>query len=363
MTSAHDQDDLRVFYNECVSLAGNGVDTYLVAKGESVDRDGVHIIGVGMAPQSRVKRMTLFANRVYRTALSLDADIYHIHDPELLPYGKKLKKHGKKVIFDSHEDILNQMTDKTWIPSVIRPLVSKVFRSYATRSFKKCDALISVTPHITDELKKINPNTWLITNYPILLPVAAEKHSDGFSICFTGGISEQWSHKEIIDSIACLDGVTYSLCGFAEEKYLNALQESKGWDKVRYLGRVSHEEALKIQTDSDAGMTVLKPSGNTGYMTGTLGNTKIFEYMMAGIPVVCTDFVLWKEIIDKWHCGICVPPNDTATITASVRYLRDNPEEARQMGKNGRKAVETEYNWKTQEEQLLRLYHTLSESK
>ena len=91
MTSAHGPEDVRIFHKECVSLAKAGYDVYLVERGDSYEKNGVHIVGVGQPSGGRLSRMTSFAKKVYQAALALDADIYHFHDPELLPYGLKLK--------------------------------------------------------------------------------------------------------------------------------------------------------------------------------------------------------------------------------------------------------------------------------
>ena len=87
MTSAHDPEDIRIFCKECVSLKQAGYDVYLVTRGESYEKNGVHLVGVGYPKGGRLSRMTTFAKKVYDTALKIDADIYHFHDPELLPYG------------------------------------------------------------------------------------------------------------------------------------------------------------------------------------------------------------------------------------------------------------------------------------
>lgn len=94
-----------------------------------------------------------------------------------------------------------------------------------------------------------------------------------------------------------------------------------------------------------------------------MGNTKIFEEMMAGLPVVCTDFVLWQEFVDRWHCGICVDPEDPAAVTSAIQYLLTHPEEAKQMGENGRKAVKEEFNWGVEEKKLLALYEDILNKK
>ena len=123
MTSAHTQEDIRIFHKECVSLAQAGYETYLVSSGTKYEKNGVHMIGIGEPEQSRRKRMTQYTRKVYKAAKEVDADVYHFHDPELLPYGLKLKKNGKKVIFDSHEDVSAQIKDKTWIPKPIRKIL------------------------------------------------------------------------------------------------------------------------------------------------------------------------------------------------------------------------------------------------
>ena len=112
MTSAHQPGDTRIFQKECVSLAKAGYQVFLVQRGESGENSGVRIIGVGQPSGGRLTRMTSFARKVYEAALAVDADLYHLHDPELLPYGIKLKGRGKKVIFDSHELYAVQLRQK-----------------------------------------------------------------------------------------------------------------------------------------------------------------------------------------------------------------------------------------------------------
>lgn len=360
MTSAHDSYDVRIFYKECSSLARAGYDTYLVACGKSREENGVHVIGVGNAPTCRFSRMILFTKKIYENARSLDADIYHLHDPELIPYGKKLKKKGKKVILDCHEDTVEQVIEKEWIPKFARPLVSVCYQKFAFNAYKIFDGLISVTPHIVEKLKIANANTWLITNYPILKKFKKIKKSIGNNkLCFTGGIDTQWCHDKIIESITKIDDVCYILCGYGKKPFLDKLKQLSGWSKVQYWGMVPHEIALTLQQQANIGMAILKPSNNSGWITGTIGNTKLFEYMMAGLPVICTNFILWLDIIERYKCGICVKSDDVNAITDAIVYLISHPEEANQMGKNGRRAVEQEFNWETQEKKLLEFYWEL----
>ena len=96
---------------------------------------------------------------------------------------------------------------------------------------------------------------------------------------------------------------------------------------------------------------------------GTLGNNKLFETMLRGVPVVCTNYTLWKDIINKYRCGICVEPDNFNETYAAIKYIIEHPEEAAQMGQRGRNAVLEKYNWGTQESVLLNLYESLTNAK
>ena len=353
MTSAHRTTDGRIFRKECVSLATK-YDVYLVGQGESREEDNVKVVGVGEMPKNRIKRMLFFAKKVYKEAKKLDADVYHLHDPELIPYGIKLKKQGKKVIFDSHENTLEYMDTKKWIPKFLRKPIAKWYRKYATKAFKKFDALVSVTTFICDSLKNINPNTYMVTNYPILREVKDIK-KDKNTICFTGFLDKQWNLDKVVSNLHRTKVDRFVICGKSSD-YFEKVKLSPNYSYVDYRGLVSAEESIQIQNESTIGIALMEYNKNIGGNTGTLGVTKLFEYMMMGLPVVCSDSLEWKKIIDKHKCGICVNPNNDDEIVDAINYLLNNPKEAKKMGQNGRLAVESEYNWKTQETALYDLY-------
>ncbi len=359
MTSAHAPEDERIFFKEGMSLAANGYETYLVARGNSYEKNGVHIIGVGELPKSRRKRMTEGARRVYEAAKAINADMYHFHDPELLPYGLKLKKAGKKVIFDSHEDTAQQIMEKTWIPALVRIPVHHIFAAYQRHICRHLDAVVSVTPHLCDFFRQFSERVEMITNYPSLEPLPDRTATRLDTLCFAGGIADQWCHREIIAAMERCPGCTYVLCGDLDADYGQALRQMPGWKQVNYMGKIPHEQVHDLLGRCGMGASLLKPSRNSGFHLGTMGNTKIFEEMMAGLPIICTNFILWKEFVERYHCGICVDPSNIDEIADAIRYLLDHPDEARQMGENGRRAVKEEFNWGVEEKKLLALYEDI----
>lgn len=360
VTSVHPKEDIRIYKKECISLKNAGYDVYLVQQGESYEKDGIHILGFGEVADSRIKRMLHTSANAYNKALEADADIYHLHDPELLPYGLKLKKLGKKVIFDSHEDVPADILEKYWIPAPLRRAISKLYGRYEARSFKKLDGVLGVTPTLCDRLQKSSKHSAMVTNYPIVEEDLPTPDFANRSIAFTGLISQIWSIDKLLEAIEPIEDVTVELRSRTiEEPYGSQLRSQPGWEKVNFPGAVPHRQVLDLLSHCSCGVALLQKCPNSAWEIGTLGNTKIFEYMMMGIPVVCTNFVLWKEIIDKWGCGICVDPENPREIEAAVRRILDHPEEARRMGEAGRKAVLNEFNWQEEEKKLLAFYDVI----
>ena len=102
LTSAHPRDDVRVFVKMCSSISSFGMRVSLIVAdgGGDTKVDGTAIFDVGLA-SSRFSRMLFSTAKIYRKALEIDADIYHVHDPELLPFALYLQYRKKKIIFDS----------------------------------------------------------------------------------------------------------------------------------------------------------------------------------------------------------------------------------------------------------------------
>lgn len=359
ITSAHGRYDVRIFLKQCKSLAKSGCDVTLIVNDDKDDEimDGVKITSTKHKPKNRIDRFMNSKKLLMNKAVEVDADIYQLHDPDLLPIGNKLKKIGKKVIFDSHEDVPEQIRDKQWIPGIIRNLISSIYEAYEKKSIKKYDAVLSVTPHIIDRLKKINSNAVMITNYPIVEEGVEIIRKPERAICFAGGISKQWCHDKILKAIEDIDNINYILAGAGHNEYLLMLKSLPAWKKVEYRGKVPYTEVKKIYSRSSIGMA-LNYSAQAEEQ-GTLGNTKLFEFMESKLPVICTNYTLWKDIVDRYKCGICVDPNNVEEIRDAVNYMLNNPEEARIMGENGRRAIIDKYNWGIQEKMLLELYKTI----
>ena len=355
LTSAHDRGDIRIFRKECKSLSNNGYNLNLVVadgKGDDVV-DNIKIYDVGKL-EGRLNRFTKTTKKVLKKAQEIDADVYHFHDPDLMPVGHKLVKKGKKVIYDVHEDLPGQIMGKPYIKPIFRKSLSLFFKLLEDFYGKKYTRIITATPHIKKIFEKRNRTTD-INNYPFYKELSND--SIEFSkkrneICFVGAISEIRGLHFVVEALKNLD-VRLNLAGKVNQKtYKEKLENTDGWDKVNELGQVNREEVKSILAHSKVGIVTYLPSPNHIFSQPN----KLFEYMSAGIPIVASNFELWKDIVEKYKCGICVNPESPEEIAKAVKMIMDNPELAKSMGKNGVEAVKNKFNWESEEKKLIKLY-------
>ncbi|MCR4420959.1 MAG: glycosyltransferase family 4 protein [Exilispira sp.] len=358
LTSVHLRNDTRIFLKECRTLSNNGFDVSLIVSDGKLDEilEQIKIFDIGK-PKNRIERILKTTKKIYKKALEIDADIYHFHDPELIPIGLKLKKLGKKVIYDVHEDLPRQLINKSYLNKFILKLLAFLIEKYENYSSKRFDYIITATPYIRDRFVQINKNTIDINNYPILnefYNIELKKEKDN-NICYVGGITRIRGIIELIKAIENLD-VTFHLAGdFENEEFKKGVLSLKGWKKVKYYGFTNREKVKEIFSISKIGVVTLFPTKN--YLVAL--PIKLFEYMSASLPVIASNFPLWKEIVEGNNCGICVDPTNINEIAKAIEYLITNPEEAKKMGENGRKAVLEKYNWEKEEEKLINVYKTL----
>lgn len=363
VTSAHSRYDVRIFHKECKSLARNGFDVTLLVNDMITPEiiNGVKIVSTQFRPKNRFERIVKSKKHIRKKMIEIDADLYHFHDPELLFEALWIKKKGKKVIFDSHEDYMLTISEKSWIPSILRKHISKLFSLYEKKVVGKIDGAI-VCYHWTEErYQKVNNKTSMVLNFPILDDKEYNiGNMNSRSIAFAGGISPQWCHKDIIIALGKLNNVKYQLAGRMVGDYSKELQNLDGWKYVNYHGVLSFSDVKsKVYANASIGMALLDYIAQCKGTIGNLSNTKFFEYMQMGLPLICTDFKLWKEIIDEEQCGICVNPHNIDEIIEAINFLLDNPEKAKLMGANGQKAIKNKYNWDTEENKLFNLYNEI----
>ena len=363
LTSAHPRFDTRIFFKECCSLQMHGYEVSLVVADGLPDeqKNSIHVYGVEKA-QGRLDRMLNASKRVYEKACELDADIYHLHDPELLPIGLKLKRRGKKVIFDSHEDLPVQLLNKSYSKKWVLKILSRVSAIYETYVCRRLDGVVAATPFIEEKFKKINPRSVAVNNYPLASEIKCTEARNGEArdVCYVGGLAKVRGTFEIIEALDYFPENTGLIVAgrFESEELERKVQSLDGWKKVEFPGFVGRKEVSEIYQRSIAGLVTLHPIPN--YLEAL--PVKMFEYMGAGIPVIASNIPLWKKIVEESDCGITVDPMDPKAIARAVAFFVANPAEVTRMGANGRKAVFEKYNWDNEQAGLIALYEGVADA-
>lgn len=367
ITTVHNPHDPRIYYKQCISLQKAGFETYLLAQPARPalsDNDGVTHIQL-KKQKSRFRRMTLGAWEAYKKAKKLKADIYVFHDPELMWVGALLKKSSNIVIYDIHEDYVTSILQKDYLAKPIRHLLAKTYRAIETIFTRKMELSLAEKYYT-----QFYPRGTTILNYPLLnerfLQIDRSEQAPVDKLLYTGNVTVERGaliHARIpqIDS-----HIKVQLVGKCDGLLASKMKEIAG-DQAEQLAFegidefVLKEKIEKYYMDENwlAGIAIFPPTEH--YKKKEL--TKFFEYMNAGLPIICSDFPTWKSFIEKYECGLAVDPNNDEQIRRAIATLRNDKALSYQLGENGRQAVENELNWKTEEAKLLIWYNDLIRTK
>lgn len=328
-------------------------------KGDCAEEDGnVLIIDTGLQPPGRLARMTLGSFRMWRAVRSLQPRLAHFHDPELIPLGLLLKCFGHRVVYDVHEDLPRQVLTKYWLPGFLRRPVSWIASAIEWLAARVLDSIVPATPKIAERFPPRKTTT--IQNFPILDELVGGKvipyRERPAQFAYIGGLTRERGACEMVTASNYIQKNRLYLAGAFQPAGLQTeLEALPGWQRVVFVGWANRIQVAEILGNARAGLVVLHPTQRypDAYPT------KMFEYMSAGLPVIVSDFPLWRRIVDDAGCGLLVDPLDPQAIAGAMQWILDHPAEAEAMGRRGRHAVETDYNWDTEARKLVALYKKL----
>ena len=360
ITSVHKATDNRIFYKECISLKNFGFKVSLIAPGvHDHEKDDIKIYGIP-ANNRRIKRffLTSFIH-AYRKAKTINAEIFHFHDTELIPIGILLKLSGKKVIYDIHENNPAALLSRPYLNNkTLKIILSKtidIIEKIAVRFF---DVIITARPDISKRFEKHKPFT--LRNFPILpiydeipnINIEKKKHS----VIYVGGMSKIRGILELITAFEQIDEAElWLLGGFESPEFEQECKNLKAWKNVKYFGSVEPYEIFSFIKQADIGIITFLPKPN--HLT-TLA-TKPFEYMACGLPLIMSNFEYWKNFFKE--SAFYVDPENSSDIADKIKLLLSDKNNLASMAKLNLSLAQNEYNWDKESKNLLDAYNSIKD--
>jgi glycosyltransferase involved in cell wall biosynthesis len=352
ISTVHPADDTRIFWRECRGLASLGYHVTLIARAATSQLPTF---------TKRIHRMTLGVARAFWQAWRARADVYHVHDPELIPVLMLLRIVGKPVIYDAHEWLPGQVSHKAYIKPHVRPIVTSLARGLEVAVSRCATAIVTATPRIARQFPA--GKTTVVANYPGAgelaggippLGLFATRHSLRF--VYVGGITRIRGIEQLVEALALVNdrySATLDCAGpFESPDFRAQIEHRPGWNYVNYVGRIPHNQVGRLLDGARAGLVTFLPAPN--HLESS--PNKFFEYMTLGLPLIASHFPTWTQLIEDLDCGRIVDPEDPADIAAAMIWVIEHPEEAEAMGRRGQEATVTTFNWETQLRQLDALY-------
>ncbi|HMS56468.1 MAG TPA: glycosyltransferase [Fimbriimonadaceae bacterium] len=356
LSTVHHALDVRIFEKECRSLAAAGYEVFLVANHTRDEfRDGVHIVAL-QRPKGRLKRIFVQPLVAMRKALATGASVIHFHDPELIPAGMIFRLLGKRVIYDAHENLPQDILhSKDYLPKLIRVPLSFLAKLTETVSSRCFTNVITVSDAFVCRFP--NHKTSVVRNYPIiarpLMPTAelGNKH-----VVFTGGLSRSRCAREMVQAMEHLPEYTLTVAGPCRSGVLKAeLEALPGWQRVNYVGMLDRDGVNQLMARASAGLLLNYPRED--YVE--ISSNKLYEYMIAGLPVVASMVKSWEASINAVQNGVIVDGTNPEFIATGIREVTENQDRAKEMAARGREAALTTYSWDSEEKTLLAVYSAL----
>lgn len=362
VTSVHQPFDTRIAEKITTSLSENGNSVVLVvAWNQSVGQTPYPVINVRRF-QNRFLRATLGAALVVRAALRTGAQVLHLHDPELMLWIPIIRLFGRTVVFDMHENTPANILAKSWIPSFLRRPLGKLWRTLEWLLIRNTNVVFAEASYVEDY-------PWVrryvvLQNYPrisVITP-ALRSNNTRLTLVYIGGVAQIrgsivmlkvlnfLQSQDIEIGLRCIGPITDE-----HQLELRALSADLGVKDVEFLGYRPPRDAWELAAGCDIGLAILQPHPN---YYGSYP-TKMFEYMSLGLPVVVSDFPLYRNVVDETGCGIAVPPSSVDAIASAMQPILTSSELRAEMGRNGRSAVESTYSWEAERVGLFRFYDEL----
>jgi len=362
LTASRDPFSARTFA-QSKGAVRDGFEVVIVAPHHADEaRDGVQVRALPRV-RGRLDRITRVCFLCTRRGMAERADIYHLHEPDMVPWGLFLRLLGRRVIYDVHEDYVTATVARPWLPDWARPLLAgwmHLVNAVARRAFVVLIAERYYARSFPGAVEMLNYAK--LEEYDGLAGITRDPAAgDRIRLLYAGSVTESRGARHHLRLLDHLPEAELLLIGQCSVPDLAAELEAQAAadPRLRFVYDahwLAKERILEAYAEPwTAGLALFPDSPH--YREKEL--TKFYEYMAAGLPIVSSDFAVWRALVEGFEVGLCVDPEDPEAAAAAIRWLVDNPEAARAMGERGRRLVRERFNWDSQMRILNDLYRRM----
>lgn len=313
LTSVHRPRDVRIFHKEAQALAAAGADASVLGLDE---------------PARRTSRLRA-GWQLVRRASHIEADAYHVHDPELLPAALWLQRTtGRPVIYDAHEYLGETARTKRWIPGPLRRPVAALAAGAEKAAGRRLGGVVTANEDMAARFAAAGCRAVSVANSPFASSFGEPGAPEGGIVLYVGGLGPLRGLPLMLEAFpqVRVPGARLLLAGPGDPGALP--------DGVEHLGVVDHSEVPRLLERASVAWIPLRRHGNYDRAVPT----KLVEAMAMGRPVVASDLPRMAAIVRSTGCGIVVPADDPQAHAEAIRELLMKPDLAREMGAAGRRA-------------------------
>ncbi len=312
--------------------------------------------------QGRAAKTYAINKRFIATARATNPDVVHAHDLNTLWVGTKVKRvTGAKLVYDSHELATARNRMGFWW--------RQWARYWERRGVPHVDEVIMAAPGYADAAVRLYG-----IEYPTVILNVPERQvpvTEGFDlrevlelprdkalVVYQGSIQENRGIEQVIEAMEHVPDTIMVVIGYGYHRpVLESMVRQRGWtDRVRFFGPVPNHELISWTASADLGVCCIV--GTSPSYFHSLPN-KLFEYLMAGVPVIASDFPGMGGITREADVGEVADPEDPVSIAAAMRKVLDDPEAQDRYRRNAEIAVDR-YNWAVEAQRLVDLYGRLA---
>ncbi len=260
---------------------------------------------------------------------------------------------GKKLVYDSHElftevpELENSSTKKNIWLAIEKACITKTDKQYTV-----CDSIAKFYN------EKYYINMEVIRNLPFSKQNLSNYTERKNILIYQGALNKERGIETLIEAMQYIEDYKLIIAGKGDlESYLHELTNKLSLtDKIEFTGNLSFDKLYNLTKTAKLGFSI--ETGSSLNYKYALPN-KIFDYIQAGVPVLCADFPEMKTIIETFKVGETFTGNTAKELSKKILSML-NSNESLITYHNNCITASKELNWENEEKKLIRIFEALT---